>query len=97
MGNWRKVRENDIEKLRLSGFENDSRILYGSKPSTDIPARLLQNSIKVASESAREIKANFVHALALLNDDTMEQWQKDQEFKEFLYHSCIFHAIIDFK
>jgi hypothetical protein len=36
--------------------------MYIAEPSIDIPTGLLQNSIKVASETTRKTKANFIHA-----------------------------------
>ncbi|GMO17865.1 MAG: hypothetical protein Ta2E_09020 [Mycoplasmoidaceae bacterium] len=44
-----------------------------AEPSTNIPAALLQNSIKVTSGPARGTKANFMRALALFNDGTMSK------------------------
>jgi dynein heavy chain len=94
MGNWLQVLEKHIEKLRPSGFHDDFRIMYTAKPSTNIPAGLLQNSIKVTSEPTRGTKANVMHALDLFNDDTMEQWPKDREFRALFSHLCIFHTIM---
>jgi dynein heavy chain len=94
MGTWLQALEKHIEKLRLGGLHQDFRIMLTAEPSNDIPAGLLQNSIKVTSEPARGTKANFMRALALFNDDTMEQCQKDKEYKALLYHLCIFHQVI---
>jgi hypothetical protein len=32
--------------------------------------------------------------LALFNDETMEQCQKDREYKSLLFHMCVFHALM---
>jgi dynein heavy chain len=68
--------------------------MYIAEPSNDIPTGLLQKSIKVTSGSSLETKANFMHALALFNDDSIEQCQKDKESKPLLYHHCILYAIM---
>lgn len=64
------------------------------EPCEDIPAGILQNSTKITSEPVSGIKANLMRALALFNDDNMEQCQKDREFKALLVHLCVFHAIM---
>jgi len=94
MGTWLLVLEKHIEKLSMTGLHRKFRVFYTAEPSEDIPAGLLQNSLKVTSEPARGTKANFMRALALFNDDTMEQCQKDREYKALLYHLCIFHAVM---
>ena len=95
MGNWLMVLEKHIEKLRIEeNLDPTFRIFYTGEPCDDIPAGLLQNSIKITSEPARGTKANLMRALALFNDDNMEQCQKDREYKALLFHLCVFHAIM---
>ena len=94
MGNWLMILEKHIEKLRLGELHETFRIIYTGEPSTDIPAGILQNSIKVTNEPARGTKANLMRALNLFSDETMEQCQKDREFKALLFHLCVFHAIM---
>jgi dynein heavy chain len=94
MGKWLLALEKHIEKLRMGEMHEKFRLFYTAEPSEDIPPGILQNSIKVTSEPARGSKANLMRALALFNDDTMEQCQKDREFKALLFHLCIFHAIM---
>jgi dynein heavy chain len=94
MGKWLMLLEKHIEKLRMGELHEDFRIFYTAEPSEDIPAGILQNSVKVTSEPARGTKANLMRALALFSDDTIEQCQKDREFKSLLFHLCIFHAVM---
>ena len=94
MGKWLMVLEKHIEKLRLGQLHENFRIFFTAEASEDIPAGLLQNSIKVTSEPARGTKANLMRALANFNDDTMEQCQKDKEYKMLLFHLCVFHALM---
>lgn len=94
MGQWLMVLEKHIENIRLGDIHPDFRIIYTAEPSNDIPAGILQNSIKVTNEPARGTKANLMRALNLFNDETLEQCQKDREFKALLFHLCVFHAIM---
>lgn len=94
MGSWLMVLEKHIEKLRMGELHDDFRVFFTGEPSTDIPAGLLQNSIKVTNEPARGTKANLMRAINMFSDDTLEQCQKDREFKSLLYHLCVFHAIM---
>ncbi|OHS95209.1 Dynein heavy chain family protein [Tritrichomonas foetus] len=94
MGSWLMVLEKHIEKLRMEELHPTFRIFYTGEPCDDIPAGLLQNSIKITSEPARGTKANLMRALSLFSDDTMEQCQKDREYKALLFHLCVFHAIM---
>ncbi|KAK8861127.1 hypothetical protein M9Y10_012822 [Tritrichomonas musculus] len=94
MGKWLMVLEKHIEKLRLTELHENYRVFFTGEASDDIPAGLLENSIKVTSEPARGTKANLMRALANFNDDTMEQCQKDREYKSLLFHLCVFHALM---
>jgi len=94
MGQWLTVLEKHIENIRLGEIHPDFRIIYTAEPSEDIPAGILQNSIKITNEPARGTKANLMRALNLFSDDTLEQCQKDREFKSLLFHLCVFHAIM---
>ncbi|KAH0788142.1 Dynein heavy chain family protein [Histomonas meleagridis] len=95
MGKWLQDLEKHIEKIRLNNDINEKfRIFFTAEPSDDIPPGILQNSIKVTNEPARGMKANLMRALALFNDDNMEQCQKDREYKALLFHLCVFHAIM---
>ena len=94
MGKWLMVLEKHIEKLRLGELHENFRVFFTGEASNDIPAGLLENSIKVTSEPARGTKANLMRALANFNDETMEQCQKDREYKALLFHLCVFHALM---
>ena len=94
MGPWLQVLEKHIEKLRMDELHPTFRIFYTGEPCEDIPAGILQNSIKITSEPARGTKANLMRALSLFSDDTMEQCQKDREYKALLFHLCVFHALM---
>jgi len=94
MGTWLQALEKHIEKIKMGQVHDDFRIFYTAEPSTDIPAGILQNSIKVTSEPARGTKANLMRAMQLFNDEAMEQCQKDKEYKALLFHLCVFHAIM---
>ena len=94
MGNWLMLLEKHIEKIRQGEINPTMRIIYTAEPSNDIPAGILQNAIKVTNEPARGTKANLMRALNLFNDDSIEQCQKDREFKALLFHLCVFHAIM---
>jgi dynein heavy chain len=94
MGKWLIVLEKHVEKLRMGKLHENFRVFYTAEPPDDIPAGILQNSVKVTSEPARGTKANLMCALVLFSDDTMEQCQKDREFKSLLFHLCTFHAVM---
>jgi dynein heavy chain len=94
MGAWLAVLEKHVERLRMGELHPAFRIFYTAEPNEDIPAGIFQNSIKITSEPARGTKANLMRALALFNDETMEQCPKDREFKSLLFHLCLFHALM---
>jgi len=94
MGPWLLVLEKHIENINMMEIHPDFRIIYTSEPSNDIPAGILQNSIKVTNEPARGTKANLMRAINMFSDDKLETCMKDREFKSLLFHLCVFHAIM---
>jgi len=68
-------------------------------PSSDFPASVLQNGIKMANEPPKGIRANLLQSFMAFGatagaNDWVDDARRPEELKKLFYGLCFFHAIV---
>jgi len=101
MQTWMKSFERNLELVLEDNVHPDFRCFVSSEPPglphmEIIPESVLQNSIKVANEAPKDLKANLLRAFSKFDDSHFEKAKSHKlpEFKALLFGLCMFHSLI---
>lgn len=101
MQTWMKSFERNLEMVLEDDVHSDFRAFVSSEPpglphQEIIPESVLQNSIKVANEAPKDLKANLLRAFSKFDESHFERAKSHKlpEFKALLFGLCMFHSLI---
>ena len=89
--------EEICDKLGDPRPHENFRLWCTTCPSPIFPTAVLQNSIKMAIEPPKGLRANLVGSYSsapLANDGYLESNAKPEKFRKLCYSLCIFHAVL---
>lgn len=72
----------------------DFRIWLTSMPSPNFPVSVLQTSVKMTMEPPTGLKSNLLRTYANLDNRTLNDCAKPNEFKKLMFAFSFFHAIV---
>ena len=96
---WLEKLEKRLDDHAEGHVHADFRLILSAEPAEhaslhQIPASLLQSSVKVTNEPPTGLRANMLRALELFDDDALGVCSKEHEFKSVIFAMCFFHAIV---
>lgn len=101
MQTWMKSFERNLEIVLEDNVHPNFRCFVSSEPpglphQEIIPESVLQNSIKVANEAPKDLKANLLRAFSKFDQSHFERAKSHKlpEFKALLFGLCMFHSLI---
>lgn len=90
---WLSELEKIVEDLN-EGMNKEFRLWLTSFPEKKFPISILQNGIKMTFEPPKGLRNNLLRTYANLDDKTLDDCSKPDEFKKLLFGFCLFHAIV---
>lgn len=101
MIDWMRGFERKLEIAIAEDCHPEFRCFITSEPppldyQEIIPEAILQNSIKIANEAPKDLKANIRRAFSKFEAEHFERCKahKEKEFKALLFGLCMFHSLI---
>jgi dynein heavy chain len=103
MKDWMKIFERNLEIVLADNVHENFRCILTSEPPPVLaplmeilPESVLQNSLKIANESPRDLKSNIKRGLSKFPAEDYERAKnhKEPEFKALLFGLCMFHSLI---
>ena len=72
----------------------DFRVWLTSMPSPNFPVSVLQTAVKMTMEPPTGLKSNLLRTYANLDNRTLNDCAKPNEFKKLMFSFSFFHAIV---
>jgi len=88
--------ERRIEGFNAAGSKVSAefRLWLSTMPCTHFPISVLQNGIKVTTESPRGLRSNMLKSLTEISPTLLQQATKPHEFRKLLFGLVLFHSIV---
>lgn len=90
---WMPRLEAIVEQLTEQNHV-DFRIWLTSMPSPNFPVSVLQTAVKMTMEPPTGLKSNLLRTYANLDNRTLNDCAKPNEFKKLMFSFSFFHAIV---
>jgi len=90
---WLPDLERICEQMNPEETHNDYRLWLTSMPTSQFPALLLQNGVKMTNEPPKGLRANVILSITKCDDRILNDCEKVQPFIRLLFGFCFFHAI----
>ena len=91
---WMPTLERICEEFSEDSLNSGFRLWLTSEPSSNFPAFVLQNGIKMTQEPPKGMRANLLGSLSTVDSDWFESCKRRTEFKKMLFGLCFFHASV---
>jgi dynein heavy chain len=82
-----------VEQLTESN-NPEFRIWLTSMPSDSFPVSVLQTSVKMTLEPPTGLRSNLLRTYANLDNRTLNDCNKPNDFKKLMFAFSLFHAIV---
>jgi dynein heavy chain len=91
---WMPTLEMIVENMDPAKIHAEFRLWLTSMPSEAFPRSVLQSGLKITKEPPKGIRANLLSTYLKLNNSSIRQTSKPDEYMKLLFGLAFFHAIV---